>query len=265
MKSLLRKITTLSAVAAAFGATITLPSVASAAQFGQQPIAGERVVALAEPVSNGRFYKLLIIEQISSVRRCWEEQAGNPVTINPLLLTFDFTGICGRSSDSNGYSIRIGGEDLGSRYRVQVEKRGDALVLVASPSPLQRGLPKLELGRSTGIADGFVKLELDAGWSMARRVYNGQTLGHIYLTNNQSLDAVIAASGAAPVSQTPRPSPLPRPPSSTPLPRPGSPAPGNNANVDYQVIVPGGSNILRSRVNSVEPGAFRTTVNGQAV
>ena len=266
MKSLLRKITTLSAVAAAFGATITLPSVASAAQFGQQPIAGERVVALAEPVSNGRFYKLLIIEQISSVRRCWEEQAGNPVTINPLLLTFDFTGICGRSSDSNGYSIRIGGEDLGSRYRVQVEKRGDTLVLVASPSPLQRGLPKLELGRSTGIADGFVKLELDAGWTMARRVYNGQTLGHIYLTNNQSLDAVIAASGAAPVSQAPQPvSPLPRPPSSTPLPRPGIPAPGNNANVDYQVIVPGGSNILRSRVNSVEPGAFRTTVNGQSV
>ncbi len=272
MKSLLRKITTLSAIAAAFGATAALPPEAAAAQFGQQPIADERVVALAEPISNGRFYKLLIIEQISSVRRCWEERPGNPPLINPLLLTFDFTGICGRSSDSNGYSIRIGGEDLGSRYRVQVEKRGDVLVLVASPSPLQRGLPKLELGRSTGIANDFVKLELDAGWSMSRRVYNGQTLGHIYLTNNQSLDAVIASSGASPVTPSPRPTPqptptnpLPTPPSSRPLPRPGSPSPGNNANVDYQVIVPGGSAILRSRVNAVEPGAFRTTVNGQQV
>ncbi|MEA5465006.1 DUF3747 domain-containing protein [Leptothoe sp. PORK10 BA2] len=272
MKSFLRKITTLSAVAAAFGATITMPSVAAAAQFGQQPIADERVVALAEPVSGGRFYKLLIIEQLSSARPCWEERPGTPPLINPLLLTFDFTGICGRSSDSNGYSIRIGGEDLGSRYQVQVEKQGDILVLVASPSPLQRGLPRIELGRSTGVANDFVKLELDAGWTMTRRVYNGQTLGHIYLTNNQSLDTVIAAAGSRPVTPSPSPTPqptpttpLPSPPSGTPLPRPGNPAPGNNANVDYQVIVPGGSDVLRSQVNAVEPGAFRTTVNGQQV
>ena len=271
MKSLLRKLTTLSAVVVTSGAAITSPSASMAAQFGQQPIANERVVAVAEPVSNGRFYKLLIIEQISSARQCWQEQGGTPTTINPLLLTFDFTGICGRSSDSNGYSVRIGGEELGSRYRLQVEKRGDVLVLVASPSPLQRGLPKLELGRSSGIANDFVKIELDAGWSMARRVYNGQTLGHIYLSNSQSLDSVIASSGASPVTSTPTPqptpTPLPLPPSSgRPLPRPGSsPSPGNNSNVDYQVIVPGSSAILRSRVNAVEPGAFRTTVNGQSV
>ncbi|MEM7797293.1 MAG: DUF3747 domain-containing protein [Cyanobacteria bacterium P01_C01_bin.118] len=267
MKSLLRQLTTFSAVAVTSGAAVMLPSAAMAAQFGQQPIASDRVVAAAEPVSNGRFYKLLIIEQVSSVRRCWQEQGSNPTTINPLLLTFDFTGICGRSSDSNGYSVRIGGEDLGSRYRLQVEKRGDVLVLVAAPSPLQRGLPKLELGRSNGIANDFVKIELDAGWTMTRRVYNGQTLGHTYLTNNQSLDTVLASVGASPTPPaTPAPTPRPLPaPSRNPLPRPGNPAPGNNANVDYQVIVPGSSNILRSRVNAVEPGAFRTTVNGQGV
>lgn len=270
MKSLLRRLTTLSAVAVTSSAAVALSPSAMAAQFDQQPIAEDRVVAVAEPVSNGRFYKLLIIEQLSSVRRCWQEEGSAPTTINPLLLTFDFTGICGRSSDSNGYSVRIGGEELGSRYRLQVEKRGDTLVLVAAPSPLQRGLPKLELGRSNGIANDFVKIELDAGWTMARRVFNGQTLGHIYLANDQPLDAVIASSGASrpPVTPrpTPRPTPLPAPPSSgNPLPRPTIPAPGNNANVDYQVIVPGSSNILRSRVNSVEPGAFRTTVNGQTV
>ncbi|MEM9264139.1 MAG: DUF3747 domain-containing protein [Cyanobacteria bacterium P01_F01_bin.13] len=274
MKSLLRQLTTLSAVAAtACGTALVLSSNAAAAQFDQQPISGDRTVAIAEPVGNGRFYKLLIIEQINSTRRCWQEQGDNPTTINPLLLTFDFTGICGRSSDSNGYSIRIGGEDLGTRYRLQVEKRGNTLVLVASPSPLQRGLPKLELGRSSGIANDFVKIELDAGWSMARRVFNGQTLGHIYLTNSQSLDAVIAASGTpassspAPARPLPAPSsptrPLPSPPSSRPLPRPGGS--GNSSNVDYQVIVPGSSSILRSRVNAIEPGAFRTTVNGQTV
>ncbi|MEM9483295.1 MAG: DUF3747 domain-containing protein, partial [Cyanobacteria bacterium P01_F01_bin.116] len=130
MKSLLRQLTTFSAVAVTSSAAVLLPSTAMAAQFGQQPIASDRVVAVAEPVSNGRFYKLLIIEQVSSVRRCWQEQGSSPTTVNPLLLTFDFTGICGRSSDSNGYSVRIGGEDLGSRYRLQVEKRGDVLVLV---------------------------------------------------------------------------------------------------------------------------------------
>lgn len=268
MKSLLRQLTTLSAIAATTcSAVITLPLNVSAAQFGQQPIADDRIVAVAEPVNNGRFYKLLIIEQLSSVRRCWQEQGSNPTTVNPLLLTFDFSGICGRSSDSNGYSVRVDGEDLGSRYRLQVEQQGDTLVLVASPSPLQRGLPKLELGRSTGIANDFVKLELDPGWTLTRRVYNGQPLGHVYLTNNQPLDTVIAASGASRPTSPPStmPRPLPTPPSgSRPLPRPGSP-PRNNENVDYQVIVPGSSSLLRSRVNAVEPGAFRTTVNGQSV
>ncbi|MEM9977386.1 MAG: DUF3747 domain-containing protein [Cyanobacteria bacterium P01_D01_bin.2] len=270
MKSLLRQLTTLSAVAVtACGAVMSLPFSSSAAQFGQQSITDDRVVAVAEPISNGRFYKLLIIEQLSSARRCWQEQAGPPATIEPLLLTFDFTGICGRSSDSNGYSVRIGGEDLGTRYRLQVERQGNVLVLVAAPSPLQRGLPKLELGRSNGIANDFVQIELDAGWSMARRVYNGQTLGHIYLANNQSLDAVVAAAGGEVTESDPSPAdptPLPTPPPSVsqPLPRPGSPSPGNRS-VDYQVIVPGSSNILRSRVNAIEPGAFRTTVNGQTV
>ncbi|ESA38077.1 n-acetylmuramoyl-l-alanine amidase [Leptolyngbya sp. Heron Island J] len=271
MKSLLRQLTTLSAIAATTcSAAIALPLQVSAAQFGQQPIADDRIVAVAEPVNNGRFYNLLIIEQLSSARRCWQEQGNNPTIVNPLLLTFDFSGICGRSSDSNGYSVRVNGEDLGSRYRLRVEQQGDSLVLVASPSPLQRGLPKLELGRSTGVVNDFVKLELDAGWTLTRRVFNGQTLGHIYLTNNQPLDTVIAASGARqptsprPPISSPTPRPLPTPPSGNPLPRPGSP-PRNNDNIDYQVIVPGGSALLRSRVNSVEPGAFRTTVNGQSV
>ena len=275
MKSLLRQLTTLSAVTATTcGAVIAMPSNVSAAQFGQQSIPDERVVAVAEPVNNGRFYKLLIIEQLSSARRCWQEEGNNPTTIDPLLINFDFTGICGRGSDSNGYSVRIGGEDLGSRYRLQVENRGDRLVLVAAPSPLQRGLPKLELGRSNGIANDFVKIELDAGWTLTRRVFNGQTLGHTYITNNQALDTVIAAAGGEqptpgsnqpnPGNERPTPRPtLPTPPTSQrPLPRPGSPSAGD---VDYQVIVPGGSAILRSRVNRVEPGAFRTTIDGREV
>ena len=35
-----------------------------------------------------------------------------------MLATFDFTGICNRYIDGNGYSLRIGGDDLGTRYRL---------------------------------------------------------------------------------------------------------------------------------------------------
>ncbi|MEM9164399.1 MAG: N-acetylmuramoyl-L-alanine amidase [Cyanobacteria bacterium P01_F01_bin.4] len=53
------------------------------------------------------------------------------------------------------------------------------------------------------------------------------------------------------------------------LPTPSSPSPSPNpapsGDVFYQVVVPGSSEILRARVNSVESGAFRTTANGQAV
>ncbi|MEO0455200.1 MAG: DUF3747 domain-containing protein [Cyanobacteria bacterium P01_A01_bin.114] len=263
MQSFARRLTTLATATAA--TLLTSLQAAPAAQFEQGPIQADRIVAVAEPVNNGQRYNLLIIEQISNVRRCWEEQAGTPATINPLLLSFDFTGICGRSSDSNGYSVRIGGED--TRYRLEVVQRQNDLVLRAVPSPLQRNLPSLEIGRTNGIANGLVKIQLNSGWEMTRRLYNGQQLGHIYLTNNQSLDTVIAAAGgsrptpAPPTSRPPvTPPSLPAPPSSgSPLPAPGS------AQGDYVVFVPGNSEILRRRVQAIESGAFRTTLNGQTV
>lgn len=265
MKSLVRRLTTLTALTAAtLCGSLTFSPTAVASPFGQQPIPSDRVVAVAEPVNNGQLYNLLIIEQISSVRRCWAEQGSGPTRINPLLLTFDFSGLCGRSSDSNGYSVRLAGED--TRYRLQVVRRGNDLVLVAAPSPLQRNLPTLEIGRTNGIANDFIKIDLHPGWQMARRVYNGQTLGHIYLSNEQSLDAVVAAAGG---SSQPTPPPSSSPPA-LPGSRPSLPAPGASgsptaATGDFRVIVPGNSAILQRRVQSIESGAFRATVNGQTV
>ncbi|NEP16852.1 MAG: DUF3747 domain-containing protein [Leptolyngbya sp. SIO4C1] len=262
----LRRLTTLTALTAA--AWFGQAAIAPAAQFDQRSIPADRVVAVAEPVDNGRFYNLLIIEQISNVRQCWEEQGSSPTVVNPLLLSFNFTGICGRSSDSNGYSVRVGGED--TRYRLQVVQRQDALVLIASPSPLQRNLPSFEIGRTSGLADGFLKIELNPGWQMARRVYNGQPLGHIYLANEQSLDAIVAAAGGSPPprpapltpAQPERPSVLPAPPSSgRPLPAPGA----DSEQGDFKVVVSGSSEIIRRRVQAVEPSAFRATVNGESV
>ena len=127
MKPIIRRLTTLTALTAAAIAGSAIASTSALAQYyGQQPIAADRVVAVAEPVANGRFYRLLILQQLSDQRACFSEQAGSPTVVEPLLLNFDFTGICGRSSDSNGDSVRIGGEDLSRRYRLQVTRRGDS-------------------------------------------------------------------------------------------------------------------------------------------
>ncbi|MEM9148989.1 MAG: DUF3747 domain-containing protein [Cyanobacteria bacterium P01_F01_bin.3] len=291
MKSIIRRLTTLTALTAATLAGSAIASTSAIAQtYGQQSIANDRVIAIAEPVSNGRFYRLLILEQISDRRACFEEESGSPTVIEPLLLNFDFSGICGRSSDSNGYSVRIGDEDLSRRYRLQVTRRGDQLVLVALPGALPgRGgdLPVLEIARSNGVANDFVKLTLDPGWQMSRRTLNGSAQGHIYLSNDASLDTVIAQSGGSrpPVASTPpattapdsglppvlsggslpspsgSPSPS-RPSSGTPS---ASPTPSNGQNTYYQVIVPSSSNIIRARVRRIAPDAFTTTVNGNRV
>ncbi|MEL7067050.1 MAG: DUF3747 domain-containing protein [Cyanobacteria bacterium J06581_3] len=285
MKSIIRRLTTLTALTAATLAGSAIASTSAIAQtYGQQPIANDRVVAVAEPVSNGRFYRLLILEQLTNQRDCFAEQSGSPTVIEPLLLNFDFTGICSRSSDSNGYSIRIGDEDLSRRYRLQITRRGEQLVLVALPGALPgRGgdLPVLEIGRSNGVANDFVKIALDPGWQMSRRTLNGSAQSHIYLANDDSLDTVIAQAGgpinppqaSAPPTASPSPN-LPSVPgggSTSNLPSPSRPRTPSNAptsgdnNTYYQVIVPSSSPLIRARVRQVAPDAFIATVNGNRV
>ena len=308
MKSVIRRLTTLTALtAAAIGASAIASTGAIAQNYSQQPIPSERAVAIAEPVANGRFYRLLVLEQLTDQRACFEEKAGTPTVIEPLLLNFDFSGICGRRSDSNGYSVSIGNEDLSRQYRLQVTRRGNSLVLVALPGALpgrnNNDLPVLEIGRSNGVANDFVKLELDPGWQLTSRTLNGSAQGHVYLSNSQSLETVVAQAGrpagsrpapSTPGSATPRPTApvpsVPAPPASTSssptltdllggtsLPSPGN-APSSNSgstsggsslsggqDTYYQVIVPSASTIVRSRVSQVAADAFFADVNGRRV
>ena len=271
---------TTTALATALLGSLAIAPPTLAVQFGQQELDQDRVIAIAEPIRNGRLYKLLILEQISNVRPCWQVRDGDPITVEPLLLNFDFTGICGRSADSNGYSVRIGGEDLDSQYRLQIDRRGDTLVLLAIPARDQNS-PTLEIGQANGITTDFAKIELNPGWRMTRRLYHGQPLGHIYLTHDQDLSTLIAtASGSdsagsvGPILPPPgenRPSivlpPSPRPslpPPPNPVPSP-PPLASNNSGVYYRLIVPGTSPDILQRVQGVEPSAFRNTVNGHSV
>jgi hypothetical protein len=100
-----------------------------------------------------------------------------------LLLNFDFTDICGRSSDTNGYSIREAGKDLGWRYELSIVRRGNDLVLLGTNNIDPKAMP-IEIGRSHGMTNGFVKLYLNPGWRFTKRTYQGHTLGHVYLTTD---------------------------------------------------------------------------------
>lgn len=284
MKSAIRRFTTLTALTATALVGSAIASTSALAQnYGQQPIPSDRAVAIAEPVANGQFYRLLVLEQLTDQRACFAEQAGSPTVVEPLLLNFDFSGICGRRSDSNGYSVRIGNEDLSGRYRLQVTRRGSDLVLVALPGALpgqNSDLPVLEIGRSNGVANDFVKLTLDPGWQISRRTLNGSAQGHVYLSNDQSLETVIAqAGGSRPMTPTAPvvPAPASPAPSAPPilsggalpapgtLPSPSLPGSPSSDGVSYQVIVPSSSIIVQARVRQVASDAFFATVEGNRV
>ncbi|HBB30588.1 MAG TPA: hypothetical protein DDZ80_04940 [Cyanobacteria bacterium UBA8803] len=185
--------------------TLGALSPTQAGTFDSTEVNGDNFVAVAAPFGNNR-YQLLIIEQLSNQRPCWQESGSNPVVVDPLLLNFDFTGICGRSTDSNGYSLRMNGEDFGLDYLIRIEERNGELVLVGT-NRMNRYSPDIEIGRTRGISQGsFQKFFLDPNWRFTRRNYQGKALGHIYLTTDT----------AAPVTPGVSSSPQPLPPLATP-------------------------------------------------
>lgn len=177
--------------------SLFIPHAAQAYTFGQEEVDQSKFIAIAVPFAEGKQYNLIILEQISSTQDCWEEKADQPGVIDPLLLQFDFTGICGRSTDSNGYSIRQGGQDYAMDYRLSVVKKNGNLVLMGYPSR-NPGAPKLKIGQTQSLTDGFLKIELEPGWRFSKRSYNGKTLGHIYFTRDQ-----VPTTGADTIAEAP--------------------------------------------------------------
>lgn len=190
--------------AALIGATGGLRP-AHAAIFGQQEVDQSKLIAIAAPRGNTGAYQLLILEQTSAQRPCWAENGSSPTIVDPLLLTFNFTGVCDRKTDSNGFSIRMGGEDLALNYNLRIVRTTNDLVLIGYPSR-DRNAPIIEIGRAYGIVPGeFAKINLNPNWRFAKRTFGEKTLGHIYLTTDMSL-AQMAATTAPPALPVAAPS-----------------------------------------------------------
>ena len=171
--------------ALAGSAILTLGAIGSAKAFtfDETEISQDRVIIIAQPRPFGG-YQLLILEQVSDKRQCWSESGSNPVKVDPLLVTFDFTGICGRATDSNGFSIRMAGTDLALKYALTLETVNGDVLLMGTPVDYQG--KSVIIGRTNGDVNDFMKITLDPAWRLSKRAYQGRTLGHFYFTTNEA-------------------------------------------------------------------------------
>ena len=169
---------------------IAVPSaLAAQSLFNSKPLPQKQFAVLAQPVGRSD-WKLLVLEQIKRQPRCWTER--NDGLIDPSLNRFNFSGICSRYLDSNGYSLRTGGEDLGTRFRLRVQQAGASLTLQAVDP--NQGAP-ITIGRADiprRDRNGFVSLALDPGWKLERRVYKGRTLSHVYFAHQTPVNRLLA-------------------------------------------------------------------------
>ena len=164
-------------------------SQAAAGVFQSQPLEQERLAVLGQPVGN-QDWKLLVLVQLKPQPKCWEERRDG--LIDPALNRFNFSGICSRYLDSNGYSLRVGEDDVSPRYRLRLESQGNTLVLLAMsgshPTELVVGRGAIPLRDRSG----FVALKLEPGWQLERRMYGERSLSHVYFANPKPLDGLIA-------------------------------------------------------------------------
>ena len=195
------------------------PASAQKALFLAKEVPQERFILVAAPIGSGERAQLNIYEQLNDRRPCFSTAGANPAIVNPLLGTFDFTGICNRFIDANGYSLRIGEDDLATRYRLSVIREKADTVLLAIPLKADYG-PELLVARTQGIAPGFLQLVFEPGWMLKRRFFGPRPLGHVYIFRDATADTATTPKPAAtPAAQAAPPvAPATAPRSSAPSP-----------------------------------------------
>ncbi|MEB3263358.1 MAG: DUF3747 domain-containing protein [Synechococcus sp.] len=161
-------------------ALLASPAVHATSLFQVGEVQQDRFVLVSAPIGDGSRAQLNIYEQVKATRPCFAVGAGKPAPVDPLLAQFDFTGICSRFIDANGYSVRVGDSDLGTVYRLSVIKANDDTLLMAIPTKAGAG-PDMVVARTQGVGSGFLKFELEPGWKLMRRHFGNRALGHVYL------------------------------------------------------------------------------------
>ena len=193
--------TGLIAAMSGLGLGAVAPRPAAASMFQAADLEQERFVLVAAPIGDGTRAQLNIYEQLNAKRACYAVNGAAPAAVDPLLGSFDFTGICSRYIDANGYSLRVGGADLAATYRLMVVRQSDDNLLMAIPTKAGAG-PEMVVARTQGAGSGFLQLVFEPGWQLKRRAYSGRNLGHVYLYR-EAWPGEEPQLGQQPVSQEP--------------------------------------------------------------
>lgn len=156
----------------------SIPS-AKASIFEEKEIEQDSVIAIAAPYRHG--YNLVVIEQLPGKDKCWSEQGIAPVAVDALLMNFDFSDRCVRATDSNGYSVRLNGEERGSDFLLEIVEQDNELILMATQRDPHAA--PLIIGRTNGRYGGITKIFLNPGWRLTKRSYQGKELSHFYFSD----------------------------------------------------------------------------------
>ena len=165
--------------------------------FGNTPVNENNFLVVAVPGAAAQPYKLFIVEQIADSTACWSLVDANaePTEVNDLWNSFDYTGTCRLQKDSNGYAVWAS-EDVGPGGLFELKERNGEILLQYKTSIT--GGDRFTIGRTNGISStGYTQIDLDPGWSLTKRTYEGQIVGSnlVYFTNDMTVAQLVAAEG----------------------------------------------------------------------
>ena len=81
-----------------------------AVTFKEQQVEQNQFAVVAVPFGH-KEHRLEIIEQVAGKQQCWHESGAAPAKVDLLLLNFDHTDSCRRIINTNGYTLRLDGDD----------------------------------------------------------------------------------------------------------------------------------------------------------
>ena len=214
---------------------MTVPQ-AQAVSFEEQQVSQDDFAIVAVPFGYQE-HRLEIIEQIPGEKQCWQESGSAPVRVDLLLLDFDHTDSCRRIINTNGYTLRLNGQDERVAHVVKIVRNNGELQLVAfHKDPAQ---PSIVIGKTNGLSDSAMKITLNPGWEITKRVHQGKVIDHVYLSGASNSSSTYSATSSPTINGTTSNSSSTTVTQGTPLP----------ANIDTKALVNSVEQIYNNVVN----------------
>ena len=252
MKSINRIKSLFLALSAIASTTVMVAPQAKAVSFQEQQVSQDEFAVVAVPFGY-KEHRLEIIEQISGERQCWQESGSAPIEVDMLLLNFDHTDSCRRIINTNGYTLRLDGQDDRVAHVVKIVQNNGELQLVAFHKDPSK--PSMVIGETNGLSNGAMKIILNPGWQITKRVHQGKVIDHLYLSgNSNAVQTSYSASSSSTLNSTSTSS-------STTTTQGTTPPPVNN--IDTKALVNSVEQIYNNVVTPILRDLSQENTNGQ--